>query len=309
MAPIIPNLNPDDLIIFYIVAKEKSLSLAADKVFLTQPAITYHIQSLEKYARVKLIEFKRRRVTLTPQGQELYKYAERIYQQMVDADRFIRFVRESNLRVDIASVFNSIIGPLLPAVFEGQNPEAKLMIKGGNAFDIVQDVLDSTIDLAIVPSFDYGKENLKYAQVSYPEKIVCFAASNQSIPSEPLGWEELKNYPLITGPETSVIRRIIFDKFQEEGIEAPPLAAEVGNVEWCKILVANGKGLSFTLEKDIAGQVKAGRFKLMPLKSYPYITAESVTRSDVSNPIITRFVSIVKKAFGYTDDDSSGNMK
>ena len=299
----IPNLNPNDLVIFYVVAREKSLSSAAEKLFLTQPAITYHIQSLEKYARVKLIEFKRHQVVLTPSGQELLKYAEEIYQQLVDADRYVNFIRESNLRIGIASVYDTLVGPLLQAMFDEQDQHIKLMVKSANAFEMVQDVLNSTLDLAILPRYDYAGEKLNHIQVSHPEKIVCFAAPHQVIDDEPLDWKDLLNYPLVTGPETSVIRRLLFDKFRQEGLEEPSLAAEMGNVEWCKTLVESGRGLSFTLAQDIEKQVEEGRFKLVPLKEYLYIIAEVVTRPDISNFIINKFVNMVKTTFGYSDPD------
>ncbi len=298
--PIIPNLNPNDLVIFCVVAKEKSLSSAAEKLSLTQPAVTYHIQSLEKFTRVKLIEFKRHQATLTPHGQELLKYAEGIYERLVDAERYIKFVRESNLRVGIASVYDMLLTPLLQELFDERDHEVKLMVKSGNAFEMVQDVLDSTLDLAIVPKFDYPGEKLNYVRVSNPEEIVCFAAAQQPLPDAPLGWDDLYKYPLVSGPETSVIRRVIFDKYREIGLEEPVLAAEVGTVEWCKTLVENGRGLSFTLLKDIEKQVEEGRFKLVPLKESLSITAESVTRMDIDNPIIQKFIMLVKKAFNYT---------
>ncbi|HDP80340.1 MAG TPA: LysR family transcriptional regulator [Spirochaetes bacterium] len=298
--PIIPNLNPNDLVIFCVVAKEKSLSSAAEKLSLTQPAVTYHIQSLEKFTRVKLIEFKRHQATLTPHGQELLKYAEGIYERLVDAERYIKFVRESNLRVGIASVYDMLLTPLLQELFDERDHEVKLMVKSGNAFEMVQDVLDSTLDLAIVPKFDYPGEKLNYVRVSNPEEIVCFAAAQQPLPDAPLGWGDLYKYPLVSGPETSVIRRVIFDKYREIGLEEPVLAAEVGTVEWCKTLVENGRGLSFTLLKDIEKQVEEGRFKLVPLKESLSITAESVTRMDIDNPIIQKFIMLVKKAFNYT---------
>ncbi len=297
--PMIPNLNPNDLVIFYVVAKEKSLSSAAEKLSLTQPAVTYHIQALEKFTRVKLIEFKRHQTTLTPHGLELLKYAEGIYERLVDAERYINFVRESNLRVGIASVYDTLLTPLLQELFDERDHEVKLMVKSGNAFEMVQDVLDSSLDLAIVPKFDYPGEKLNYLQVSHPEEIVCFAAAHQPLPDGPLGWEDLYRYPLVSGPETSVIRRVIFDKYREMGLEEPNLAAEVGTVEWCKTLVENGRGLSFTLFKDIEKQVEEGRFKLVPLKESLSIIAESVTRLDISNPIIQKFILLVKKAFNY----------
>jgi hypothetical protein len=52
----------------------------------------------------------------------------------------------------------------------------------------------------------------------------------------------------------------------------------------------------------VAGpETSEGRFKLVPLKEYLEITAEALTRSDVSNPIIEKFILLVKDAFEYAD--------
>jgi DNA-binding transcriptional LysR family regulator len=166
----IPNINPNDLVIFYIVAREKNLSSAAEKVFLTQPAITYHIQSLEKYTKVKLLEFRKRQVILTPHGRELFKYAEEIFRQLAGADLFVQSLKYSNLRVGIASVYDTCISPLLSSMFEAQNPEIKLTIKSGNAFEMVQNVLDSALDLAIVPRSTTVAINLIFPRSRIPKK-------------------------------------------------------------------------------------------------------------------------------------------
>jgi DNA-binding transcriptional LysR family regulator len=78
-------------------------------------------------------------------------------------------------------------------------------------------------------------------------------------------------------------------------------AAEVGNMMWTKTMVENDKGLSFTIKRDIEHELSEGRFKLVPLKEHLQITAEAVTRSDISNPIIQKFIVMVKKAFDYVD--------
>jgi DNA-binding transcriptional LysR family regulator len=303
-APMIPNLNPNDLVVFYVVAQEKSLSSAAEKLFLTQPAITYHIQSLEEHTRVKLIDFKKRQIVLTSHGQELLRYAGEIYHQLVDAERFIEFIRESSVRVGIASIYETYMSPLLNSMFEKENPEIKLTVKSGNAFELVQDVLDTRLDLAIVPHFDYAGEKLAHIQVSNPEKIICFAAYHSHIYKEPLAWKDLNDYPLVAGPETSVIRKILFDKISSEGLAEPSLAAEVGNIGWCKNLVETGKGLSFTIAQDIHKELNEKRFKIVPLQEYVYVTAEAVTRPDVLNPVIKKFIAMVKQVFGYTDTPS-----
>jgi DNA-binding transcriptional LysR family regulator len=297
----LPNINPNDLLIFYTVAVEKSLSSAAEKLFLTQPAVTYHIQSLEGYTRVKLLEFKKRQATLTSHGKELFKYAEAIYEQLMQADKYIKFVREANFRIGIASAYVTLVKPVLLSMFEGQKSGVKLVVKSGNAFEMVEYVLDSTLDLAIVPEFDYGSDKLSHIRVSQPENIICFTSVQQQMPEGPLDWKELVKYPLVMGPETSVIRRILFKKLKEEGLEGISPAVEVSNITWTKTMVEKGKGLGFTVEKDVAKEVAEGKFKLVPLKEYLQVTAEAVTHSEASNPIIGRFIAMVKKAFSYKE--------
>jgi len=294
----VPNLDLYNLVIFYIVAREKSLSSAAEKLYLTQPAVTYHIKALEEYTRVKLLEFKKRQVALTPHGKELFKYAEAVYRQMVDADMYIRSARESALRAGIASVYISTIGPVVKKMFE-EDPEVKLTVRSSDAIELVQDVLDSRLDLAVVPSFDYDAGKVSRTLVSEPQRIICFAAYNQVIEKEPISWRELAAYPLISGPESSVIRQIVFEKLRGEGLEPRQLAAEVDNVDWCKTLVEDGKGISFTIAGDIDPQIARKRLKTVALEEELYVAAEVVMRADTYlNPHIKRFISLVKEAFG-----------
>jgi LysR family transcriptional regulator, transcriptional activator of the cysJI operon len=295
----IPNLDADNLVIFYVVATEKSLTAAAEKLFLTQPAITYRIKTLEEYTRVKLVDVKKHQVILTPSGQEVYKYAREIYQQLVSADRFIKSIRESNLRVGVASIYNNLVSPALNAIFEEPQPEVKLTIESGNSFDMVQSVADARLDLAIVPHFNYSVNKLKSVEISQPIKLFCIAGRDQKVLKEPLSWRDLNDYPLVSGPPTSAVRRIVMDRFKSEGIDVKPLAAEVDNIDWCINLVEHGKGLSFAFMSEIEPQIKSGRLKLVQLTEDLYISADAVMSQDLfMNPIINRFIAMVKEAFG-----------
>jgi DNA-binding transcriptional LysR family regulator len=295
-----PNLDPNNLVIFYLVAKEKSLSAAADKLFLTQPAVTYRLKSLEESTGLKLLEFRKRQVSLTPQGQELYRYAEEIYNQLVNAEGLLKSFRESYLRVGYASMYLSIVSPVIKKMFK-EHPEVKLTVKSGDAMEMVQDVEESRLDLAIVPQFGDSKGKLNHITVSDPQQVVCFASYNQIIPKEPLAWEDLANYPLISGPEDSVIRKMITDKLKEHGLEERRFVADVDSTEWCKQLVQNGKGISFTIAGDIKEQLEQKLLKLVRTHEPFYLTAEAVVRADMfMNPTIKEFIARVKQAFGYS---------
>src|SRR5699024_9218424 len=60
---------------FVHVVQLKSFSKVADKLFLTQPTITSHIQSLEKELGITLLNRSSKEITLTAGGQILYEYA------------------------------------------------------------------------------------------------------------------------------------------------------------------------------------------------------------------------------------------
>ncbi len=294
-----PNLDPNNLVIFYVVVSEGSLTSAAEKLFLTQPAISYRLKSLEDYTRVKLMEIKKHQIVLTPSGEEVFKYAGEIYRQLVSADRFIRTVRESNLRVGVASIYSKTVSPVLNTLFEEQSGEIKLTIGSGNAFEMVQDVLDSRLDLAIVPRFNYTAEKLKTIAVSDPIKLVCFAGMDQVTGQAPLTWKDLHVYPLVGGPPTSVVRRMLEDKFKSIGLEMRPLVAEVDDIEWCINLVEHGKGLSFVFYADIEKQVGEKRLKIIDLEDDLFVSAEAVIASGIyMSPIIEKFIRMVTGAFG-----------
>lgn len=300
-----PNLDPTNLVVFYVVVTEKSLTSAAEKLFLTQPAITYRIKSLEEYTRVKLLDIKKHQVFLTPAGEEVFKYAREIFQQLSGADRYIKSIRESNLRVGIASVYNATVAPVLNAIFEEQKPEMRFTIENGNSFEMVQSVLDSKLDIAIVPRFNYTTEKVKTVEISVPIKLVCFAGREQVIDKQPLDWKYLNNYPLVAGPQSSVVRRLINEQFRAHGIEMRPLTAEVDNVEWCIALVERGKGLSFALWPDIEKRVNENQLKIVHLTDYIYLSADAIMPQGIFvSPIINRFLSMVKQAFNSIPDKS-----
>jgi LysR family transcriptional regulator, transcriptional activator of the cysJI operon len=301
----LPGINPQSLFVFYSVAEQKSLSSAAQQLFLTQPGVTYHIRSLEEYTRVKLINIHKQRVTLTPAGEGLFKYAKVIYQNLLDTERFIDSLKVSSLGIGLAPVFISVVGPILD-LFEKHHTEVKLVIKSGDAFEIVRDVLESKLDLAIVPKAEYGLGNLQYLTICSSKKLVCFASTHMAIPEEPLDWSDLSDYPLIIGTETSVIRKIVLNKFQEEGLAIPYIAAEVSSTEWIKRLVENGKGLGFILTEDIEKEISKGSLRIIQLKPELYITADVVMRTDLpGNPIISEFVALAQKSFPATGSVNS----
>lgn len=259
-----PLINVSQLVTFYFVAKEGSLTSAAEKLCITQPAVTKQIRSLQNHFAVKLIQVKRRRVYLTEVGQKLFCYAEEVYHAAMKAESLLRADRNSAFRVGISSSLTASLAPILDA-FKEASPSIVLGIKEGASLQIIEELLDFQHDLCLVPSFDKIPCELGLARIPKVEKMVLVTS-----PGGPLGtksrivWKDLQACPFILHREGSVLRQLILDHFKSKNVEIR-VAANIDSIAIMKRLVEKGKGLALMLPASVKEEVAAQRLKVLPV--------------------------------------------
>jgi DNA-binding transcriptional LysR family regulator len=296
MSPL--RLDLHSLIAFYFVAKEESITSAADKLCLTQPTVTYHIRSLERNIGLKLLDIKRQKVCLTQAGVGLFQYVSEIYQQVIAAENFLEGLKESSLRIGMAATFSPIVASAA-AVFEERFPNVKLIVKSASSLEVAEDVLGSQVDVGIVVSMDYRNPKLEATAVSEREKLVLVASPSSPISkNERVELSDLCAYPLVAGPETSATRQIVLKKFEDEGFKMPPLIVEVNSLEWGMSLVESGKGMGIYHTKAVEREISEGRLKVLPLVNDIWVGADALLLTDApEHPAVGKFISVVKEAF------------
>ena len=293
------KLDIQNLIVFYHVATEQSLTSAAEKLCVSQPTVTYHIKTLEANVGIKLFDVKKQKIILTRAGLGLLKYADEVYHQMIGAEKFLEDLKENNLRVGFCSTFSSTVAAAA-STFEDLYPGVKLIVKNATSFEIAEDVADLQVDLGIVVSMDYKNAKLKSSPLSTRERLVLVASPSSLIfKKEKLDFLDICGYPLITGPETSATRRIILNKLKIRGCNLPtPILVEVNNPEWGKSLVENGKGMGLYHKKSIEKDISGGRLKVLPLPGDIFVGADVLVRTDAPEHTMTeQFITLVKKEF------------
>ncbi len=290
------RLDLHSLIVFYQVASEESITEAADKLFLTQPTVTYHIRALEKNIGLKLLDIKRQKVFLTQAGAGLYEYAREIYRQMKGAEQYLDNIKESSLRVGFSTTFSSCAARAASA-FEKQYPGVKLIIRGSTSYEVMEDVLNSEVDFGIVVRTDYGNRKIKVVPLASEQKLVLVAS-----PSNPISHRERLEYinlcgsPLVVGPETSATRQIMLKKLRVGGCALPsPIIIEVNNAEWGINLVENGGGVGLYHVESVERSISEGRLKELPVSTQITIGADAIIRSDApEHPMVERFIGIIR---------------
>jgi len=294
-----PKYNPYHLVVFYFVGREKSITAAAEKLCLTQPAVTHHIKCLEKAASLKLLDVKRQRVCLTQAGEGLFQYAAEVYQQLISAEKFVEDMKEASLGVGIAMSFSSTVASAASS-FEELYPHVKLIVRTAPSFEVAQDVLNSQVDLGVVVSMDYGIPKLRSITISAGGEIVLVASPTSPIfRKEDMELSDLCDYPLILGPETSATRRVVFKKFEAEGLRLDNfVAVEVNSVEWGRSLVESGRGIGLYYISNVEKEVSEGRLRILPVTGDMRVGADVLIRKDAFlSPIAEKFISLLKGAF------------
>ena len=147
----------DQLIYFTEIAKYGSLNAAADKLYITQPALGNAITTLEKELGFPLIERTKSGTRLTKWGEQAFQIANDILNQCKDFE-LLRYAYNQNAyhemsgELRIAAIKTFFLGalPESVAIFANSCPKVSLSILESNTFSSIKKILNNEIDLALV---------------------------------------------------------------------------------------------------------------------------------------------------------------
>jgi DNA-binding transcriptional LysR family regulator len=259
------QLGLHQVISFYFVAKEKSFSRAAEALSITQPAVTQHIRGLEIQYGVKLINVKRKRVSLTKAGEKLMLYAEEIFNQATVTENFLKGYRFNQISIGIASPLVYYFTALID-YFKELHPSVRVSIREGSSLPLVEELLDFKLDICLVGILFPYSERVRLFRIPARERLCFVAARDYPLPSEGLlKWSRLASYPLIIQAEGSASRALLLNVFKKMGIN-PLIGAEVNNVALAKQLACQKKGIAFMFEANIQEELESGKLKMVPME-------------------------------------------
>jgi LysR family transcriptional regulator, transcriptional activator of the cysJI operon len=295
------NINSYQLIVFYFVAKEKSITTTAEKLFLTQPTVTNHIKSLERHVQAKLIDTSNRKVKLTAIGEGLFQFAEQIYRQTKAAENYISHTKQLSLNIGVCPFCISIIGEALNNLSLTFGNSIKLKMKAEDPYSMLNELLDSKNDVVVLPGIDYGFKELKHIRVANNVKIVFYASpSNDIFKKGKIEWQDVVEYPISIGPENYPLYKMLSQKLIDEKIFVPinNTYISTNNPEISKIIVQNGKAIGFSLKRDIEKEIEQGKLKIVNVPEDLLIDIDAIIRNeDYTSDFILSFIECAKKSF------------
>jgi len=198
--------------IFYEVAKEKSFTKAANRLFINQSAVSIQVKKFEEILNTKLFDRSSKKIRLTYTGEALYKMAEDIFNKVQRTEKEInRIIKLGKAKIIIGST--SIIGdPLLPRLMEEfghSHNEIEYEIKISDKVILLKELKEGEIDIALVDEEHIIDPNLDVITVEKVPYVLITSNKDISI-------ENISEYPLITRtnvPNNSKAINYLEDKY------------------------------------------------------------------------------------------------
>lgn len=236
------GLNLDHLRSFTEVIELGSFSAAAERLGLTQPGVSLQVRQLEKRLGVRLIERVGRRATPTSAGAELLAHARHIDEVVAAAlDGMAPHAAGRVGRVRLGTGATACIYLLPPILRDLRRrfPSLEVVVKTGNTPEILKQLEENAIDLALVTLPARGRA-FEVTPLIEDEFVAVAAPDGEALPAR-ITAGVLARRPLVLYEPGAQTRRIIDDWFNAGGAAVKPIM-ELGSVEAIKELVAAGLG-------------------------------------------------------------------
>jgi len=253
----------DQLATFVYVAKLKSFSRAGQKVFRSQSAVSAQIRQLEQAYKAKLLDRSAKSVELTPAGEVLFEYAEKLLR-----------LRDESIQV-VADRGNVVQGPvvfganeatclyLLPDIFadfQKQYPLVHMSIYRNFSHKILQRLEDGSVDVGIV-TLPIKSPNLKIHLINKDRLRFMVSTKNPLAHRSKITLAEIAEQPLIF-PRLGFTRQVL-DKLFRPYRSRLHITMELPSIGMIKRFVAADAGISLISDSFARDQVKAGEVKLI----------------------------------------------
>ncbi|MDR8394479.1 transcriptional regulator CynR [Aliifodinibius sp. S!AR15-10] len=266
------------------IAEEGTFTAAADKLFISQSALSQQVKRMEEELGVPLFDRSRNRLQFTEAGELLHQRAKRIVKEVDEAKQAIDELEQlyrGTLKIGVVQTVNAYLIPHVVSSFSSQYPDVGLKLEELSAPQVEKKLHEHELDLGI--SFhpaDYPE--LGFNGLFDEELLLIINGQHSLTDKEVIDVAELDRQKLILLSEGYCTRRIWDRCAMEAGIE-PDVAIEMNTIG----------GLLSALE----GNSTAGT--ILPALTMKMKAAEQLKSVRIKNPTPKRTVGLLWRNGGY----------
>lgn len=258
------------LMTFLELCNQNSYTKTAQVLNMTQPAVTQHIQYLEREYGAKLFDHHGKKLTLTPAGELLRQAARTI---AADTQGLKRQMQEGakkscQWRFGATLTVGEYVLPPALALYLKQVADVSIFMTVENTVTLLSMLQKGEIDFAFVEGY-FDKQAYDYT-LFLQDDFIAVSAPGYISPRESLLFEDAVKLPLVLREEGSGTREIFERVLLEHNMNISyfHLSYQIGNMQAIKYLVQVGCGITFLYRSAVAKELREGSLIELPIGDF-----------------------------------------
>ncbi len=254
---------------FVAVAREQSISAAADRLSLSQPALSKQIAELERDLGVQLFERRARGVSPTEAAKQLLPYARRITVAVLEAEREAADIQGLKVGRIVIGASTTIADYLLPpaiSIFSRRYPGITVSLRVGNTKEIARSVQEEQCEIGLVEG-PTDEPNIDTRPFFEDELAFVAPPGHPILTRDSTTLQEALAYGLVLREKGSGTRAVFEDAIRARGAHFFEVAT-LGSNEALKRGVRLRMGIGVVSKLAIADEVEAGLLETVQIDGF-----------------------------------------
>jgi DNA-binding transcriptional LysR family regulator len=256
--------------VFYTVAKRLSFTKAAAELYVTQPAVTKHIQELEHQFGTALFDRRGNQISLTTAGNVFLRHAETImatYRQLEFDMNALKGEPGGTLRVGASTTVAQYVIPPVLARFHEHSADVSISLLSGNTERIEQWLLNDEIDLGLVEGRTHHSD-IRYTPFVKDELVLICRADHPLADRDEITLDELKAIPIVLRERGSGSLEVVEHALRGVGLRLTDLTIEMqlGSTESMKSYLSSSRCMAFVSVFAVQHELQAGSLKILDVQ-------------------------------------------
>ncbi|MEN9686889.1 MAG: hypothetical protein RLZZ28_2675 [Bacteroidota bacterium] len=250
--------------VFFTVAQQKSFSKASQVLYISQPAISKHIKTLEEFYHTKLFDRKGIHIELTPAGKLLYEKLVEVKQIQETTEFEISTIKDilqakGNLKLGASTTVALYILPKVLSTFNQHYPQTQISLLNRNSELVLEALLNGDINIGIIE----GRSKLSH--VDYlpflTDQVIAVCSKKSPLAKRKnYSLREIKNMPLAIRERGSGTLAALKYSLEKQKIKISELDIKVrlGGTEALKNFLIESDSLGFLPHRSVIKELTYG---------------------------------------------------
>jgi DNA-binding transcriptional LysR family regulator len=256
--------------VFRAVARHLSFRKAAEELYLSQPAVSLQIKTLEEELGLQLFDRGGNRIRLTPAGETLLEYTKQMDHLATEAESALAAFRgevRGRLEISASLTIAQYVLPRLLGPFLNQNPHLDVGVATHNTERVVEDVVEQRCALGLIEG-PARRQDVTVEPVLDDELVVIAPPAHEWVDQGEIDPEQLRSVPLLFREQGSGTRLVAELALRKLGLRPRDLrvALEFDMTEAIKSGVEAGLGIGIVSRWTIRKELELGTLRTVNVR-------------------------------------------